>query len=116
LYREVDIHERHRHRHEANPSWITTLEEVGLAFVGRDDKEVRMEVIELKDKNWFVGFQFNPEHFSRVLNPSRPYLGLIATCFGSLDQITAELSKGSKGVVNGVGKGGTVACGIGVPF
>ncbi|TKA49326.1 CTP synthase, partial [Cryomyces minteri] len=69
------IEERHRHRYEVNPAYIEQLESNGFNFIGKDDKGVRMEIIELKDHPWFVGVQFHPEYLSRVLYPSKPYLG-----------------------------------------
>jgi len=95
-----DIHERHRHRYEVNPAWVPTLEKAGLAFVGKDDDGVRMEVVEIKSNNWFVGVQFHPEYLSRVLNPSRPYLGFVAACSGVLDQITKEEANWDDGDMN----------------
>ena len=83
------ILERHRHRYEVNPAYIDTLASHGLAFVGKDDRGERMEILELKDHPWFVGVQFHPEFLSRVLRPSKPFLGFIAAASGCL----AELSK-----------------------
>jgi CTP synthase len=82
------ITERHRHRYEVNPDYISRLEQNGLAFIGKDETGVRMEIIELKDHPYFVGVQFHPEYLSRVLNPSKPYLGFIAASAKMLDQIT----------------------------
>jgi CTP synthase len=109
-----DIHERHRHRYEVNPAWVDTLEEKGLSFTGKDDEGVRMEVVEIKEKKWFVGVQFHPEYLSKVLNPSRPYLGFVAACTEQLDTITQEelkrltaedSLKGQNGLVVGNGTG-----------
>jgi CTP synthase len=102
------ILERHRHRYEVNPAYIETIEKAGLAFVGKDEKGERMEVIEIKDHPWFVGVQFHPEYLSRVLDPSRPYLGFIAASAGLLDDITTDYLSGhgplgaAEGVTNGV--------------
>ncbi|KAK5118416.1 CTP synthase [Meristemomyces frigidus] len=93
------IDERHRHRYEVNPKYITLLQEKGLTFIGKDETGVRMEVIELKDHPWFVGVQFHPEYLSRVLEPSKPYLGFIAAAAGMLDEITKA---SSQGLTNGV--------------
>jgi CTP synthase len=81
------IHERHRHRYEVNPEYISKFEEAGLSFIGKDSTGVRMEVIELKDHPWFVGVQYHPEYLSRVLEPSKPYLGFIAASAGMLDEV-----------------------------
>jgi CTP synthase len=102
---KIDIHERHRHRYEVNPAWVPTLEEAGLAFVGKDDEGVRMEVVEIKDKKWFVGVQFHPEYLSRVLKPSRPYLGFVAACSGVLDLISKEEKNWDDGQMNGTSNG-----------
>ncbi|KAK4541357.1 CTP synthase [Oleoguttula mirabilis] len=93
------IHERHRHRYEVNPAYIERLQEKGLTFIGKDETGVRMEIIELKDHPWFVGVQFHPEYLSRVLHPSKPYLGFVAAAAGMLSEITS----GENGVaVNGI--------------
>ncbi len=101
LYGEVqEINERHRHRYEVNPEYVTRLAKGGLDFIGKDDKGVRMEILELKDHPWFVGVQFHPEYLSRVLHPSKPYLGFVAASAQCLDQIVAR-SQASAAQVNG---------------
>ena len=94
------ILERHRHRYEVNPAFIERLEKGGLSFVGKDDKGERMEIIELRDHPWFVGVQFHPEYLSRVLDPSRPYLGFVAASAGLL--ASAEFQGERVVMVNGV--------------
>lgn len=42
------IWERHRHRYEVNPEYVERLVASGLAFVGKDEKGERMQVLELK--------------------------------------------------------------------
>ncbi|KAL2047233.1 hypothetical protein N7G274_001252 [Stereocaulon virgatum] len=81
------ISERHRHRYEVNPARIDELTAAGLHFVGKDDTGQRMEVVELMDHPWFVGVQFHPEYLSRVLAPSKPYLGFVAASAGMLPAI-----------------------------
>jgi len=99
-----DIDERHRHRYEVNPDYIERIEAAGLQFVGKDDKSERMEIIELKDHPWFVGVQFHPEYLSRVLDPSKPYLGFVAASSGCLDEITKGClgKENAKPLTNGV--------------
>jgi CTP synthase len=87
-----EVNERHRHRYEVNPAWVDDLEAAGLSFVGKDDEGVRMEIVEIKSNNWFVAVQYHPEYLSRVLKPSRPYLGLVAASSGILDEVTLEES------------------------
>ncbi|RJE20004.1 CTP synthase [Aspergillus sclerotialis] len=87
-----EVWERHRHRYEVNPDMVEQLEKGGLSFVGKDESGKRMEIIELKDHKWFVGVQFHPEYLSRVLAPSKTFLGFFAASAGCLDSIT-ELFK-----------------------
>jgi CTP synthase len=100
---KTEILERHRHRYEVNPDYIERLEQGGLTFVGKDDAGVRMEIVEIKDHPWFVGVQFHPEYLSRVLDPSRPYLGFVAASAGMLEDITRQYQHGA---VNGLGAEG----------
>jgi CTP synthase len=94
LYGEKEeVHERHRHRYEVNPEYIERLSAAGLNFVGKDDKGERMEIVELKDHPWFVGVQYHPEYLSRVLSPSRPYLGFVAAACGCLERVTEEINE-----------------------
>ena len=109
------ILERHRHRYEVNPAYVDQLTAKGLSFVGKDDKGERMEILELKDHPYFVGayirrvlsiylslanstnsgVQFHPEYLSRVLEPSKPYLGFVSASAGLLPKILAK-ANGSK--------------------
>ena len=98
LYGEKkEIHERHRHRYEVNPEYIDRLAKGGLEFIGKDDKGVRMEILELKDHPWYVGVQFHPEYLSRVLQPSRPYLGFVAAAARCLEKVSLEVGEMSNG-------------------
>lgn len=98
------ISERHRHRYEVNPAYVDTLSSHGLPFVGKDDRGERMEILELPDHPWFVGVQFHPEYLSRVLRPSKPYLGLVAASAGCLEEM---LARGGDVVENGSGHSDT---------
>ena len=55
--------------------------------MGKDESGERMEILELKDHKWFVGVQFHPEYLSRVLEPSKPYLGFVAASAGVLPAV-----------------------------
>ncbi len=84
------ILERHRHRYEQNPQFISLLEKHGLVFSGyheRDDGTKLMEFIELpkKEHPFFVGTQSHPCFKSSLLNPAPLYVGFVAA---ALEKIT----------------------------
>ena len=69
-----------------------------------------MEILELTDHPWFVGVQFHPEYLSRVLRPSKPYLGFVASaaeCFKDVEkrvtQRRGSVGWGTSGTGAGVG-------------
>ena len=41
------VWERHRHRYEVNPAYVERLHTSGMAFIGRDEKGERMQIMEL---------------------------------------------------------------------
>ena len=61
LYRGADfVEERHRHRYEVNPEMVPELEKHGLRFVGQDETQKRMEIMELPEHKFYVGVQYHP--------------------------------------------------------
>ncbi|KAJ8761178.1 hypothetical protein K2173_001234 [Erythroxylum novogranatense] len=99
------VDERHRHRYEVNPEMIAQFESAGLAFVGRDETDQRMEIVELHGHPYFVGVQFHPEFKSRPGKPSPLFLGLIAAACGQLDTALQNNGSGIKTLPNGMGNG-----------
>ncbi|KAJ7474527.1 CTP synthase N-terminus-domain-containing protein [Mycena galericulata] len=88
------IWERHRHRYEVNPEYVARLHDSGLVFAGKDEKGERMQVLELPDHPFFMALQAHPEFCTRPLNPSPPFLGLIAAASGPTvfqEQIAVQL-------------------------
>ena len=72
--------ERHRHRYEVNPKFISQLEEKGLVFSGyhiRKDGEKLMEFIELPALRYFVATQAHPEFKSGLGKPSPLFFGFV---------------------------------------
>ncbi len=69
------IHERHRHRYEANPIYKEAYKKAGLIVSG--ESHGLIEVIELANHPWFMGVQFHPEFTSRLQNPNRVILSFI---------------------------------------
>ena len=96
------VWERHRHRYEVNPAYVDRLNTSGMAFIGRDEKGERMQIMELPSMSsalpvpckvsyvhilsaehpFFVGLQAHPEFCTRPLNPSPPFLGFVAAACG----------------------------------
>jgi CTP synthase len=83
----TSVDERHRHRYEVNPDMVPDFERAGLQFVGKDESERRMEIIELPSHKFFIGAQFHPEFKSRPGKPSPLFLGLIAAASGQLEPL-----------------------------
>ncbi|XP_075231690.1 CTP synthase isoform X2 [Lycorma delicatula] len=90
LYGKDRIEERHRHRYEVNPEFVSQLEAAGLKFVAKDEQKERMEILELKGHPYYVATQFHPEYLSRPLAPSPPFLGLILASCGKLQSYVAR--------------------------
>lgn len=86
VYRgSTTVDERHRHRYEVNPTWVSDLESEGkLRFVGKDETGQRMEIAELPTSvhPFFLGTQYHPEFLSRPRKPSPPFLGFVAASAG----------------------------------
>lgn len=74
------ILERHRHRYEVNPYYISDFEKAGILFSGVHQPvqgEPLMEFLELSDYPFFVATQAHPEFKSRFEDPSPPFVGFI---------------------------------------
>jgi CTP synthase len=69
-YGQTEIIERHRHRFEANGSYIDTYQSWGIAASGINPDNGLVEVIEALEHPFFVASQFHPEFKSR---PGRPH-------------------------------------------
>ncbi|MES2087903.1 MAG: CTP synthase [Patescibacteria group bacterium] len=67
----AEVSERHRHRYEVNPEYISKIEKAGLVFSGTSPDGVLMEIAELPRKvhPFFLGTQFHPELKARPLSP-----------------------------------------------
>ncbi|AZK43729.1 CTP synthase [Erysipelothrix piscisicarius] len=72
LYNHEDvIFERHRHRYEFNNKYREQFEKAGVRFSGLSPDGQLVEIIELKDHDYFVACQYHPEFKSRP-NRSHP--------------------------------------------
>ncbi len=77
LYGAENVSERHRHRYEVNPKYISVLEEKGIVFSGQSPDGRLMEFMELGGHPFFIGTQAHPELKSRPLNPAPLFIGLV---------------------------------------
>jgi len=73
------IHERHRHRYEANPTYRAALEEAGMVVTG--ESHGLIEAVEIPAHPWFLGVQFHPEFTSRLQSPNASILGFVKATF-----------------------------------
>lgn len=98
-YGAVSVFERHRHRYEVNPHYLSRLEEQGLVVSGVLPERGLVEIVELPDHPWFVASQFHPEFKSRPHRPHPLFWGFIKAA------VIAATTKGGEyphGIVEGV--------------
>lgn len=78
-YKKAEISERHRHRYEVNPVYVTRLQEAGIVFSGMSPDKKLMEIMELpqKDHPFFLATQFHPEFQSTPLVPHPLFISFI---------------------------------------
>ncbi len=77
------IKERHRHRYEVNPQYISRFENAGIVFSGVSPDKVLMEIMELPSTvhPFFIGTQFHPEFTGSVVHPHPLFTGFLdAAC------------------------------------
>ena len=81
-YDQEMVEERHRHRYEVNPEYISQFEEAGLVFSGTSPDKTLMEIIELPKKvhPFFLGTQFHPELQARPLAPHPLFTEFVKAC------------------------------------
>ena len=78
LYKQLHVHERHRHRYEFNNSYREQFEKTGLwHFSGASPDGKLIEMVELIDHPYFIACQFHPEFASRPHRPHPLFLGLV---------------------------------------
>ena len=78
LYGKESVLERHRHRYEVNNHYVPMLAERGLMVTGRSEDGDLVEMIELRDNDWFVACQFHPEFNSSPRDSHPLFRGFIA--------------------------------------
>jgi len=80
LYGTTNIVERHRHRYECNPDYVSKYESWGLRAVGHNPQTNLVEVIEGIDHPYFLASQYHPEFKSRPNRPHPMFKGFIYAC------------------------------------
>jgi len=78
--KEPVVLERHRHRYEVNPDYISDFEESGVIFSGFHrplQGKPLMEFMELPNHPFFVATQAHPEFKSRLEDPAPLFVGFI---------------------------------------
>ncbi len=80
LYSQAEISERHRHRWEVSPEYISKIAAAGLVFSGKSPDGKLMEIIELPASKhpFFVGAQFHPEFKSTPLKAHPLFFGFVS--------------------------------------
>lgn len=102
LYHKQTVWERHRHRYEVNPNYISQLSSGGLRFSGKSDSNRRMEILEMPRNKFHFATQFHAEFKSRPGRPSPPYFGLIRAALATknpemtTEHVVAHQSRGSR--------------------
>jgi CTP synthase len=80
---EALIHERHRHRYEANPTYRAALEEAGMIITGESNGLI--EAVEIPTHPWFLGVQFHPEFTSHLQSPNPSILAFVRATFEQIN-------------------------------
>ena len=77
IYQKEEIRERHRHRYEFNSSYREVFENAGMKCTGTNPESDLVEIVEIPEKQWYIGVQFHPEYTSTVLHPHPLFLNFI---------------------------------------
>jgi CTP synthase len=77
VYGTTSIVERHRHRYECTPQFVSEYEVWGIRAVGTNPQTKLVEVIEAIDHPFFLASQYHPEFKSRPTHPHPMFDGFI---------------------------------------
>ncbi len=76
-YGATDIVERHRHRYEANGTYVAQYEAWGIRASGMNPDNGLVEVVEGIDHPYMLACQYHPEFKSRPNRPHPMFMGLV---------------------------------------
>lgn len=74
------IRERHRHRYEFNSRYQQQFEAAGMKCAGINPDASLVEIVEIPDRQWYIGTQFHPEYSSTVLHPHPLFMSFVRQC------------------------------------
>lgn len=77
IYKETEIHERHRHRYEFNINYKEKVLSEDLICSGISPDGALVEMVELKNHPWFLAVQFHPEFLSKPFAPHPIFNSLV---------------------------------------
>ena len=77
LYGKQEISERHRHRYEFNPEFVSQFAKAGFEVTGEFEARHLPEIIELKNHPYFIACQFHPEFKSKPGQPHPLFVGFM---------------------------------------
>lgn len=80
-YQKVEISERHRHRYEVNPDYLSPLQKSGLKVTGTFSEKQLCEIVEIDNHPWMVGVQFHPEFLSKLVEPHPLFVHFLQAAF-----------------------------------
>ncbi len=80
IYKETDIHERHRHRFEFNNAYRERMESAGFHISGTSPDGELAEIVEISEHPFMIGTQFHPEFKSRPTRPHPLFLAFVEAC------------------------------------
>ena len=87
-YGTSKVDERHRHRYEVNPEYVSRFEEGGVVFSGVSPDGILMEIAELPKSvhPFMLGTQFHPELQARPLDPHPLFTAFISAALKRNDK------------------------------
>ncbi len=80
IYKNLGVHERHRHRYEFNNYYFEDFQQAGMLASGQNPDTNLVEAIELPSHPWFVAVQYHPEYQSTVSEPHPLFTAFVKAC------------------------------------
>ena len=80
IYGKSLVYERHRHRYEINPEYVSILTEHGLTISGTSPDGRLVEFVEISKHPFFIGTQAHPEFKSRLDRPHPLFVQFLKSC------------------------------------